>query len=139
MLVSPNTQAPRVALLPGTNMPAYDAPRARIYRPSASVMQAARARRRWLLEFEGCRAPTLDPLTGWTGGADPLSSIRIPFPDRESALAFAKRNGWSIEVVGDGMRDEEAPRSRDELADSGVGVGEDERIGDATTIRCARS
>lgn len=92
----------RPALLPGTALPAPGAvPRVRIYRPAPSATQSGRARRVWVLEFDRPTPPTLDPLMGWTGGGDPLASVQLSFPDRESAIAFARKNGWTIEGAGD--------------------------------------
>lgn len=33
---------------------------------------------------------------GWTGCADPLSSVRLEFPTEAAARAFAARQGWRI-------------------------------------------
>src|SRR3954447_24863904 len=57
-----------------------------------------RVRERWVLEFEptGRREP--DRLIGWVGGADPLEQVRLEFPSREAALAYAERYGLACEV-----------------------------------------
>ncbi|WP_414695442.1 NADH dehydrogenase ubiquinone Fe-S protein 4 [Phenylobacterium sp.] len=54
---------------------------------------------RWVLTFERETPPELDPLTGWTISTDPLSQIRLTFPDVQSALGFAERKGWRYEVA----------------------------------------
>lgn len=74
-------------------------PPLRIYQPGRSVVQSAPGRREWILEFPSAAPPRLDPLTGWIGGTDPLAHLRLRFPDRESAVAFAERHGWPYEVV----------------------------------------
>jgi hypothetical protein len=35
---------------------------------------------------------------GWIGGADPLSHVRLRFPNREAAIAYARRQGLAFEV-----------------------------------------
>lgn len=82
----------------------WSRPPVRIYQPSRSVLQSGSGRREWLLEFPPSAPPLRDPLTGWIGSADPLAQLRLRFPDRESAVAFAERHGWPHEVV------EPAPR-----------------------------
>lgn len=74
--------------------------RVRIYRPARSVLQAGRANTgHWLLEFEPRSAPFIEPLMGWTGTEDTLRQVRLRFPTRERAVAFAKRQGWAWKVV----------------------------------------
>lgn len=73
---------------------------ARIYQPAPAVTQAGRARAgQWLLELLPRRHPVREPLMGWTGGEDPFGHVRLRFPDRESAIAFARRQGWRYELV----------------------------------------
>jgi hypothetical protein len=83
--------------LPGSAMPADVAvPVARIYRPAPSPMQSAPfGTRDWILEFAPGSLVDIEPLMGWTSGQDPFASIaRLRFPDLESAIAFAERQGW---------------------------------------------
>jgi NADH dehydrogenase ubiquinone Fe-S protein 4 len=88
----------RAALrLPGSSMPAYrPVPVAHIYQPARSPMQAGLARRNeWVLEFEPWGRSDREALMGWRTSEDPFASIqRLRFPDRESAIAFAEREGW---------------------------------------------
>ena len=57
------------------------------------VNQAGRAREgTWRLRFAERWRPRIDPLTGWTGGGDPLAQIELRFPDREAA----ERAGVSV-------------------------------------------
>lgn len=53
---------------------------------------------RWLLEFERRTPPFVDPLTGWTGGSDPLAHLSLNFPSRSAAIAYCERNGLRFEV-----------------------------------------
>lgn len=56
--------------------------------------QGGRRNRGWRVRFKARWAPTIDPLTGWTGGGDPLETIELRFPDRESAeMPFP---GWKF-------------------------------------------
>jgi hypothetical protein len=67
---------------------------ARICKPGRSVMTSAPARgAQWQLTFERRTAPFTDPLMGWTGGDDPLTQVRLSFPTREAAIAYAERQG----------------------------------------------
>lgn len=75
------------------------APRALIYRPAQSAMTSGRAgTKRWVLEFEPQAASFIEPLMGWTGSTDPLVQVRISFPSREAAVAYAERRGLDYEV-----------------------------------------
>jgi hypothetical protein len=73
--------------------------RAVIYRPSRSVMSSGRANTcGWVLEFEPRSREFIEPLMGWTGGADPLRHVRLSFPTREAAVAYARREGLPFTV-----------------------------------------
>lgn len=68
---------------------------ARIYRPAKNAMQSGRARTRfWVLEFEPRAAKRPDRLMGWISSEDMNSDeVRLRFPTREEAAAFAERHG----------------------------------------------
>src|SRR4051794_9297107 len=71
----------------------------RLFSPApAPTSSAPRLRERWVLEFEptGRREP--DRLIGWGGGADPFEQVRLEFPSRGAALAYAERYGLACEV-----------------------------------------
>ena len=86
--------------LPGTDMAVPEGvPPALIYRAERSVTQSAPGRRPWILEFERSAAPFIEPLMGWTGSSDPFASIRLEFPDCQSAVGFAEKNGWDYRVI----------------------------------------
>ncbi len=73
--------------------------RARIYQPAKTATQSGRANAgRWLLEFESSRAKGRDPLMGWTSSADTSDQVRLFFPDREAAEAYAKKHGIEAEL-----------------------------------------
>lgn len=54
---------------------------------------------RWLLEFERVDALRPDPLTGWAGSQDTRPQVKLTFDSRESAIAYAKRNGFEYHLV----------------------------------------
>lgn len=66
----------------------------RIYRPSSTPPQGGLGRSAWVIEFEPQQAPSIDPLMGWTSSREPLQQVRLTFPSREQAVAFAERQGW---------------------------------------------
>jgi len=67
---------------------------ARIFKPAKTAMQSGTAKTRlWLLEYEPEAAREIDPLMGWTSSGDMNSQIRLKFDSKESAVAYAKRNG----------------------------------------------
>ncbi|MBB5518695.1 ETC complex I subunit [Amphiplicatus metriothermophilus] len=67
---------------------------ARIYRPAKTAMQSGKAQtREWRLEFEAEAARRIDPLMGWTSGADTRAGqVRLSFASREEAVAYAERH-----------------------------------------------
>lgn len=71
-----------------------------IYQRSKNAMQSGKARAgEWVLEFESGRRKRPDPLTGWSGGADPQEQVRLAFPDLEAAKAYAERAGVVYHLV----------------------------------------
>jgi hypothetical protein len=73
--------------------------RAVIHCPAPSVMQGGRSRgAEWALEFEPRARPFIEPLMGWTGGTDTLAQVRLRFPSREAAIAYANRQRVPYEV-----------------------------------------
>lgn len=86
--------------------------------------QSGRARAgEWRLRFKPRRAPTVDPLTGWTGGADPLAHVTLRFPSREAAERFCTRQGIRFDA-------RRAPRRRP------VAIPAKSGFGDAPPLCC---
>lgn len=52
----------------------------------------------WRLRLRERRPPFADPLTGWTGGCDPLAHLILRFPSREAAERYCRRYGLPFEV-----------------------------------------
>ena len=88
----------------------------RIFQPSRSAVQGGRADTRdWILEFERRSAPFIDPLMGWTGSRDTLRQVRLKFPTREQAIAFAEGQGWAYSVGAPKRNDRRPMRSSDRV------------------------
>ncbi len=51
----------------------------------------------WVLDFEPGSERHIDPLMGWTSSSDTQSQVRLTFPSKEEAVAYALKHG--IEVV----------------------------------------
>jgi NADH dehydrogenase len=74
--------------------------RARIYQPARTAMQSGTARTRdWVLEFDPSAPRELDPLMGWTSSADTQTQVRLRFPTKEAALAYAAEHGLEAVVA----------------------------------------
>jgi hypothetical protein len=88
---------PRRATPLATSFPAGT--RAVIYRPAKSATSSGRAQtRRWELAFDARSPLFVEPLMGWTGGADPLRHVRLAFRSRDAAAAYARRQGFAYEL-----------------------------------------
>ena len=69
-------------------------PAARIFSPSRNAMQSGPGKAgSWVLEFAPDVRPTVDRLMGWTGGLSTERQVRLTFPSREAAEAYAKSEG----------------------------------------------
>ena len=76
--------------------------RAIIERERRSVTQSGPARSRgWRLRFDRRARHGVDPLTGWTTGADPLAHLTLRFPDLASAIRYAERSLAMRREMGD--------------------------------------
>lgn len=72
----------------------------RIYQPCRTAMQQGTAKTRsWLVEFEAGSPRTRDALMGWTSSGDTRTQLRLRFPTRDEAVAYAERNGLDFEVI----------------------------------------
>lgn len=73
---------------------------ARIFQRPKNAMQSGRARtQEWVLEYLPADPVRPDPLTGWAGSGDTLKQIRLGFPTREAAIAYAEREGIAYTLV----------------------------------------
>lgn len=52
----------------------------------------------WRLEFDPDQPLTIEPLMGWTANSDMKRQIRLSFPTKEEAIAYAERHGIPYRV-----------------------------------------
>jgi hypothetical protein len=69
-----------------------------IFKPAPSAMTSGRKKTAWVLQFERQTPQYTEPLMGWTSDDDPLASVELDFDTRESATAFARRQGLRYRV-----------------------------------------
>lgn len=73
--------------------------KARIYQPDKNAMQSGKAKMHaWLLEFAPEKPYVTDSLMGWTGMSDMPQEIRLTFPTKEAAVAYATRQNIPFEL-----------------------------------------
>jgi hypothetical protein len=72
---------------------------ARIYKPAKTAMQQGLATTRdWVLEYEPDHPRTIEPLMGWTSSAGTRRHVRLSFPTKEEAIAYAAREGLAFRL-----------------------------------------
>ncbi|MGY6552498.1 MAG: NADH dehydrogenase ubiquinone Fe-S protein 4 [Erythrobacter sp.] len=72
---------------------------ARIFQQPKSAMQSGKAKSdQWVLEFAPADARWADPLMGWTATRDTQSQVRLTFPDKDAAKAYAAKYGIAARV-----------------------------------------
>jgi hypothetical protein len=65
-----------------------------IYQTPKSAMQSGKAKTDiWVLEFERSEALRPDPLMGWAGSGDTQTQVRLTFPSKDAAKAYAEKYG----------------------------------------------
>ncbi len=63
-------------------------------------MQSGKAlSNQWILEFEQSEARKADPLMGWTGSGDTQAQIRLKFPSKAAAQAYAAKNHIAAKIL----------------------------------------
>ena len=73
---------------------------ARISKPAKTAMQSGQAKTKlWLLDLEPADPVEVDPLMGWSGSHDTDKQLRLWFPTKEAAIAFAQARGLSFTVM----------------------------------------
>ncbi len=74
--------------------------KAKIYQPAKSAMQSGPgAGGDWVLEYELQTPRRPEDLMGWTSSADTLNQVRLRFPSREAAIAFAEGNNLEFTLT----------------------------------------
>ncbi len=72
----------------------------RIYRPARNAMQSGKGNTDdWIVEHEETAPRTADPLMGWTSSGDTHQQLRLSFPTRAEAVAYAEREGLAYTVA----------------------------------------
>lgn len=72
---------------------------ARIFKPSRNAMQSGTAKtEQWMLVYEPEAPLTVEPLMGYTSSGDMRRQIKLFFPSKEEAIAYAERNGIPYEL-----------------------------------------
>ena len=73
--------------------------KAKIYKPTKTVMQAGeRNTKKWLLEFDTLNTD-VNPLMGWVSSKDTMSEVKLKFSTREQAISYAKKNNINYYVI----------------------------------------
>ena len=79
--------------------------KARIYKPAKTAMQSGAAKKDfWLLEFAPAAKKFVEPLMGWTGSTDTQQQLRLKFPSKDAAVAYAQEKGYEFEVAEPKLR-----------------------------------
>ncbi|MET1754937.1 ETC complex I subunit [Novosphingobium sp. RD2P27] len=72
---------------------------ARIYQRPKNAMQSGKALLdQWILEFVPAEAKRPDPLMGWSGSGDMQQQVKLNFPTKDEAVAYAERYGITAMV-----------------------------------------
>jgi len=67
---------------------------ARIYKRPKNAMQSGKAQtEQWVLDFVPAEARKPDPLMGWAGSGDTRRQLKLRFPSKEAAVAYADKYG----------------------------------------------
>jgi len=73
--------------------------KAKIYKPSKSVMQSGRSNlNKWIIEFD-LENPDINPLMGWESSTDTYSELKLEFKNKKLAIEYAKKNKINYEIV----------------------------------------
>ncbi len=72
---------------------------ARIFKPVRGATTSGKARTHgWALHYAPAAPRRVEPLMGWTSSTDMLAQVRLQFPTKEEAIAYAQRNGIDYRV-----------------------------------------
>ena len=70
-------------------------------RPRSVTSSAPQLAQPWILAFERNRRQRIEPLMGWTSDDDPMVQVRLSFPSRDAAVAYAERQGLDYRVCSE--------------------------------------
>lgn len=73
---------------------------ARIFNPAKTAMQSGKGKAgNWILEYGRDSARRVEPLMGYTASRDMHAQIKLKFPSKEEAIAYAEREGIAYRVI----------------------------------------
>ena len=73
--------------------------KAKIYKPSKSVLQSGNKKfDKWIIEFITDR-PGINPLMGWESSTDTYSELKLEFKNKDLAIEYAKKNKIDFELI----------------------------------------
>ena len=73
--------------------------KAKIYKPTRTVMQSGMGNtKNWLLEFDTINTG-INPLMGWETSKDTMSEVKLEFSTKEQAINYAKKNNVDYYIV----------------------------------------
>ena len=73
--------------------------KAKIYKPTKTVMQSGeRNTKKWLLEFDTLNTG-VNPLMGWVTSKDTMSEVKLQFSTKEQAINYAKKNNINYHII----------------------------------------
>ena len=83
--------------------------KARIYKPSKTAMQSGRNANvsrghDWVLEFPRKSAARPDRLMGWQSSSDTRRQVKMRFPDKQTAIAYAETHNINHQVFEPKLR-----------------------------------
>jgi hypothetical protein len=77
----------------------------KIYQPAKNAMQSGMGKSGvWLLEFIPSTPYWTDGLMGWNGMTGTQRELRLKFPSKESAIAYAHKENLEFEVFEPNQR-----------------------------------
>ena len=81
--------------------------KARITQPNKNPMQSGTGKSNfWLLEFTPETPYFTDSLMGWSGMNESTRELKLRFPNKESAIAYANKNKIEFELIEPNKRSE---------------------------------
>lgn len=67
----------------------------KIYKPAKTAMSSGRGNaRNWILQYEREKSQYIEPVMQWTASTSTRQEVKLLFPTKEEAIAFADKNGW---------------------------------------------
>jgi len=91
--------------------------KAKIYQPAKNAMQSGMGKSQtWLLEFIPSSPYFIEGVMGWNGMTGTERELRLNFPSKETAIAYATKKGLEFEVFAPNERRERRRAYADNFA-----------------------